>query len=312
MAAEHTYDAVVVGGGFAGVTAARELAAAGHATGLLEARDRLGGRTWSTDFGGLPIELGGAWVHWQQPHVWAELTRYGIAIEEDDWRHDAFLAGTPPRRRDAASSFARVRELFTRFAGDEGVAVLPHPHDPLRHADRLRALDEVSMAQRLDDVGFDEEEREWLTGLLFEIAGSPLDEAGLMPVLRWMALCDWDIDGWYDTNRYRPRGGTRAILDAMLADGRVDTQLGTPVAAVASTREGVVLTTAEGATVSAGAVVIATPANVWGSIDFSPGLPEAHRAATEERLGKPHQDKVWIRVRGRSGASSRSFPRPNR
>ncbi len=310
MAPERAYDAVVVGGGFAGVTAARELAGAGLATGLLEARDRLGGRTWSTDFGGLPIELGGAWVHWQQPHIWAELTRYGIAIDEDDWQHDAFLAGTPPRRLDAASSFARVRELFTRFAGEEGVAVLPHPHDPLRLADRLRALDGVSMAQRLDDVGFDAEEREWLTGLLFEIAGSPLDEAGLMPVLRWMALCDWDIDGWYDTNRFRPRGGTRAILDAMLADGRVDVHLATPVAAVASTREGVVVTTAEGATVSAGAVVIATPANVWGSIDFSPGLPDAHRAATEERLGKPHQDKVWIRVRGPVGRVFAQLPAP--
>ena len=42
------FDVIVIGGGFAGVTAARELSVAGKAVELLEARDRLGGRTWSS------------------------------------------------------------------------------------------------------------------------------------------------------------------------------------------------------------------------------------------------------------------------
>ena len=45
MTGSSDWDAIVVGGGFAGVTAARELDASGHRTLLLEARDRLGGRT---------------------------------------------------------------------------------------------------------------------------------------------------------------------------------------------------------------------------------------------------------------------------
>ncbi|MGE0068338.1 MAG: FAD-dependent oxidoreductase, partial [Solirubrobacterales bacterium] len=40
-------DAVVVGAGFAGLTVARELSRRGHATLVLEARDRIGGRTWT-------------------------------------------------------------------------------------------------------------------------------------------------------------------------------------------------------------------------------------------------------------------------
>lgn len=39
------YDVVIVGGGFAGVTAARELSRDGKSVLILEARDRLGGRT---------------------------------------------------------------------------------------------------------------------------------------------------------------------------------------------------------------------------------------------------------------------------
>ena len=80
--------------------------------------------------------------------------------------------------------------------------------------------------------------------------------------------------------------------------------------AVEATASGVRLTAADGATVEAGAVVVATPANVWSSIDFSPGLPDAHRIAAEQRLGKPHQDKVWIRVRGSVGRIFAQLPAP--
>ena len=68
-------DVVVVGGGFAGVTAARETALRGARTLLLEARDRLGGRTWTAPWGDREIELGGGWVHWHQPHTWSEIVR---------------------------------------------------------------------------------------------------------------------------------------------------------------------------------------------------------------------------------------------
>ena len=51
MKADDTlYDVVVIGGGFAGATAARDLTEQGNRVLLLEARDRLGGRTWSSKF----------------------------------------------------------------------------------------------------------------------------------------------------------------------------------------------------------------------------------------------------------------------
>src|SRR2546421_299264 len=71
------HDVIVVGGGFAGVTAAREAALRGRSVLLLEARDRLGGRTWSADWDGIPIEDGGARGAWAQPHTWAGVTPAG-------------------------------------------------------------------------------------------------------------------------------------------------------------------------------------------------------------------------------------------
>ena len=76
------YDVIVIGGGFAGVAAARELSWRGRKTLLLEARDRLGGRTWTTRFSDHDIDVGGTWIGWSQPNVWSEMMRYELPISE--------------------------------------------------------------------------------------------------------------------------------------------------------------------------------------------------------------------------------------
>jgi phytoene dehydrogenase-like protein len=57
---------------------------------LLEARDRIGGRSWSSDIGGYPFEMGGTWVNWGQAHVWREISRYSMRKEleiSQDYSH---------------------------------------------------------------------------------------------------------------------------------------------------------------------------------------------------------------------------------
>jgi monoamine oxidase len=65
-------DAVVVGAGLAGLTAARDLIAAGKSVLVLEARDRVGGRIVNQDIGGGKIvEMGGQWAGPGQDKVYA-------------------------------------------------------------------------------------------------------------------------------------------------------------------------------------------------------------------------------------------------
>ena len=51
---------------------------------LIEARDRIGGRSWSSNIGNYPFEMGGTWVHWSQPHVWREISRYNMRAELEE------------------------------------------------------------------------------------------------------------------------------------------------------------------------------------------------------------------------------------
>ena len=55
-------DAVIVGGGYAGLAAARRLTEEGRSTVVLEARDRVGGRTYTVEEAGATVDLGGQWV----------------------------------------------------------------------------------------------------------------------------------------------------------------------------------------------------------------------------------------------------------
>src|SRR5580693_6523168 len=74
----HTADVIIVGAGFAGLVAAKALRAAGVEPLLVEARDRVGGRTCPGSIAGLTIDLGGMWVGPTQTALDALAREYGV------------------------------------------------------------------------------------------------------------------------------------------------------------------------------------------------------------------------------------------
>jgi monoamine oxidase len=278
---------------------------------LLEARPRIGGRTFTSEVGGHQVELGGAFVHWTQPHVWTEITRYGLEIDEP-----ALTA--PPQAAWVSSgelregSFDELTLLGFRGAGAffyDAMQVLPRPHDQL-FVPEIAKLDPSSVADRLEGLGLPQDQRDILNAIFATSCHCDPSEAGLVEMLRWYTLPGATLPAYMDSvGRYWLRGGTKKLIDGMLADGRPELQLSTPVKSVQQGDDQVVVTTDAGETLSARAVVITAPLNVLGQIEFSPPLSSEKLAAAREGHAGSGV-KLHIKIRGQLGGVSGVAPWP--
>ncbi len=78
--AEASVDVVIVGAGFAGLTAARRLKGAGRSVAVLEADDRVGGRTKAGKIAGEVVDLGGQWLGPGQNRLIALAKEFGATV----------------------------------------------------------------------------------------------------------------------------------------------------------------------------------------------------------------------------------------
>jgi monoamine oxidase len=280
------------------VTAARELALHGADVLLLEARERLGGRTWTAPWGDTTIELGGGWVHWHQPHTWSELTRAGLSVEISAEAEVAGWFVGSSRRTGSAEERDEIAERgWNRFvAGVE--EALPDPHHPLAALERLERFDGLSIADRLAEIELTPEERDVLAAELESVAHGFLNEAGAVSILRWHALSGGSLAlTQLAGGRVTVREGTDALLSAIASEAAFETRLAAPVAAVVQAGDHAEVHTREGDAAAARIVVVAVPLNALGAIRLEPALSEPKREGIE--LGQASRGlKIFIRARG--------------
>lgn len=291
------YDVVVVGAGFAGLSAARELANAGRTVAVLEARDRIGGRTWLAPRMGLDLELGGTWVHWTQPHVWSELRRYGIGLAPSPmaqraywWDGHSAVSGDPDELLHVLDG---PNALLTARSRD----VFPLPFSPLTST-LLSELDEVSLLDEIRQLDLSAREQALLESFWTLNFNGRIDHAAFTQALRWVALTngDWKVN-FEACATYKVAGGTKALADAMRADTDADFVLDADVRAIDATEDDVRIRTARGAEYVARDVVVTVPLQTLSRIRFSPELPrQATEAVERGQLGLG--TKVWFTIEG--------------
>jgi hypothetical protein len=242
--------------------------------------------------------MGGGWVHWHQPHAWAELTRAGQGIgKSDEAELMSWTVNGERRSGPVAQRHAIAMSAWDRFVAPAPEA-LPRPHDPLFALDALAPVDAQTIAGRMAQLGLGDEERDVLSAELEALAHGYLDDAGAVSVLRWHALSGYSLELTQETGGvFTFAAGTRGLIDAMAEQAPFAQWLSTPVQSIARVAGGVEVRTRNGDVVQARACVLTVPLNVLPHIEFDPSLSSAKREAIA--LGQASRGiKLWLRVRG--------------
>jgi monoamine oxidase len=293
------HDIVVVGGGYAGLYAARDLTDAGYRCLILEARDRLGGRTLARTFPGTDrrVELGGAWVAPRlHPLIAAEMDRYDLDLADASadlaptfqWRFDGKTLAGFPIQGDELYDFERI--LFHLI-------------------DDAHRIDDPDVARDLQDVSdLDVSVAEYLrrrgaTGRTYEFfatwgalgSGARPEDWSALNALSLVAASGYSAYAWYAAVTEKLAGGSASLIDAWLEDARPEVRLSSIVRTVVLRDDEVIVSTVDGDAFRASAVVIAVPLNLWGRIEFAPALSPAKERAARE--GHPNRiRKCWVLV----------------
>jgi pseudooxynicotine oxidase len=279
-----SYDIVVVGAGFAGLVAAREASHRGCNVLLIEARNRIGGRTHSEKHGDVVIELGGTWINSSQPNVWTEVQRYGLElVDRVPYTRFILSKGGVPKdvaAQDIAAALgAGLAKLF-----DESLQVFPQPYQPFVAANEVLARSRISIADRMMQIQLTGLEKD-LVGAFYNTLGHcDLNEISYADALRVWSLGGRSLPTLADSlNRFKFRHGTGALAAAIQADTRSDLLFSEPVVAINQDSSGVDVTTSAGRKVRAKAVIVTVPINVLASVEFYPPLNQQKMKHSTER-----------------------------
>ncbi len=105
-------DVIVIGAGIAGLTAARDLCAAGARVMIVEARERVGGRIHTDQSLGYPVELGAEFIHGRPREIFDLVEKFGLPVVEVE---GAFCEHRDGKWMQAGELWAQIESLFSKI-----------------------------------------------------------------------------------------------------------------------------------------------------------------------------------------------------
>lgn len=312
---------VVIGAGLSGLVAARRLHEAGRQVLVLEARDRVGGRTYQAPVGAHRFALGGQFVGPTQDRVRALAAEFGLRLAPVFTQGDKlwelrdttlrFRRGNPPL------PWGTLLDLPHAMAAIDGLAARVGAAAPWAAADAA-ALDGMTVADWIRRETYTGNTADLFACATRAVFGCDPDEISLLFLAFYTAQGD-SLEMLTNTEGGAQDsvivGGTQQLSERLAArlEGRV--RLGAPVVRIAQDATGVSVGTADGGVVRAAHAIVAMPPAAAARIDFTPALPPARQALQRRApMGRYYKvvvtyDRPFWRERGFS-AEVASVPGP--
>lgn len=272
-------DVVIIGAGFAGLTAACRLQEAGLRVGVLEARDRVGGRSWSKAVGADKFDFGGQWIGPGQPRMYRLVRELGIETFAT-FHHGKKIIDADGELKTYTGSIPWLGPLSTLQLG-AGLAWIERqrkrvPKDTPWQAPKAAKWDEQSAGALLRRLRPTPVTLAAINGALRTVFGADPGEVSMLHLLHYIN-CAGGVMPLIETEngfqQDRLVGGTQQIAERLaerLPPGAL--RLSTAVTHIGWSEAGVRISSG-GEAVRARAAVIAIPPALWGTLQFEPALP---------------------------------------
>ncbi|MFO0830300.1 MAG: NAD(P)/FAD-dependent oxidoreductase [Phycisphaerales bacterium] len=281
---------VVVGGGFAGLSCAYELRAAGCDVTLVEATNRVGGRVFSlnrslgTEFiPGRNIEGGAELIGSNHPLWVAYKERFNLEfldVHESEMDFPIMLDGKLVSGAESAKLYEEMDAALNALNADAA----PIDADAPWTSPDAPALDKKSISERLARIECSDLCRAGAAAQLTGDNGVADEKASLLGMLA--AIKGGGLEKyWTETEVFRCKGGNNSLSEAFAKNlgDRINTRL--PVRSIDVKGDKAVVTCADNRTIECDHVVLAVPPSAWGRIRINPGLPALLSAETGIQMG---------------------------
>ena len=271
---------IVIGAGIAGITAAKKLQTQGYRVIILEGRDRIGGRIWTDNSLGVPLDLGAAWIHTVDGNPLTPLVKqFGIQTVISDLKSQWNYKGVNQLLNESDEML--INKAFDLFM--DRVNKLKNEAPSLQQITLADIAQQIIESEEITGItlkGF----RATLSSAIESEVGDNLDNLGLK---------GFDEDSKFSgEDVVFPKGYTQ-LVQALSTD--LDIRTKHLVQKIAYDDNGVQVTTDRGV-FNGSRVIVTVPLGVLkrGSIKFSPELPEKKLAAIE-KLGMGALNKLVLK-----------------